>query len=230
MTFLDPLYTAGSYLLEAIVHRDEVGGRTSSRHDRRGEATALLGKLGLADPERTFDSYPGQLSGGMRQRILIAAAIVGRPKLLIADEPTTALDVTVQAQILHIISDLLSSNEMSLMLISHDLGVIASMCHRIVVMYAGTIVESGSKKAVLANPVHPYTQGLINAVPRLGYPPRTIKGIPGQIPNLLKPPPGCRFAARCPLADGRCRSEVPRLERSGPNHAVACFHAEHADA
>jgi oligopeptide/dipeptide ABC transporter ATP-binding protein len=230
MTFLDPLYTAGSYLLEAIVHRDEVNGRTSASHDRRGEAIALLGRLGLADPERIFDSYPGQLSGGMRQRILIAAAIVGRPRLLIADEPTTALDVTVQAQILHMISDLLTGDEMSLMLISHDLGVIASMCQRIVVMYAGTIVESGSKAAVLANPVHPYTRGLINAVPRLGYPQRTIKGIPGQIPNLLKPPQGCRFAARCALADSRCRTEAPTLERRGVSHEVACFHAEHADA
>jgi len=230
MTFLDPLYTAGSYLLEAIKHRDEVRGRTSARHDRRAEAVALLGRLGLSEPERTFDSYPGQLSGGMRQRVLIAAAIAGAPKLLIADEPTTALDVTVQAQILHILADLVSAEGMSIMLISHDLGVIASVCQRIVVMYAGTVVEAGSKRDVLAMPAHPYTKGLIEAVPKLGYPQQPIKGMAGQTPNLLQRTIGCRFADRCPRVGARCRSERPNLDPVGIGHKVACFYPERADA
>ncbi|MDB5561392.1 MAG: hypothetical protein JWN11_810 [Hyphomicrobiales bacterium] len=229
MTFLDPLYTAGSYLLEAINHRDQIDGRTSVRHDRRKEAIDLLGRLQLADPERTFDSYPGQLSGGMRQRVLIAAAIAGNPKLLIADEPTTALDVTVQAQILHIFANLVKSAGMSVMLISHDLGVIASVCQRILVMYAGTIVESGSKRDVLSAPAHPYTKGLIEAVPRLGYPQKPIKGMSGQIPNLLDLPKGCRFAARCPHAAAQCHNEQPRLRPIGDGRQVACFFPEHAD-
>jgi oligopeptide/dipeptide ABC transporter ATP-binding protein len=230
MTFMDPLYTAGSYIGEAIAHRDRVLGRRSSARERREEGIELLARMHLSEPERVFDSYPHQLSGGMRQRVLIAAAIAGAPRLLIADEPTTALDVTVQAQILRILLELVEARNMSVMLISHDLGVIASMCQRIVVMYAGTIVEAGTKEQLLSDPKHPYTIGLISAVPRLGYPQKQVKGIPGQIPNLMDPPRGCRFAPRCPRATTICRAEAPRLGDLGNGQTVACHHvgATHA--
>ena len=226
MTFLDPLYTAGSYLLEAIGHRDQVKGASSSGALRRAEAIDLLGRLGLAEPERVFHSYPHQLSGGMRQRVLIAAAIAGNPELLIADEPTTALDVTVQAQILNLLKGFVESRRTSIMLISHDLGVIASTCERIAVMYAGTVVETGTKTQLLSRPAHPYTMGLIAAVPRLGYPQTQVKGIVGQIPNLLAPPPGCRFAPRCSKATSLCRQEKPLSVRLEDGRQVACHHPE----
>ncbi|MCB1546905.1 MAG: ABC transporter ATP-binding protein [Hyphomicrobiaceae bacterium] len=230
MTFLDPLYSAGSYLVEAIAHRDRVKGTNSARGARRDEAIALLRSLHLADPERVFASYPHQLSGGMRQRVLIAAAIAGHPKLLIADEPTTALDVTVQAQILRILLDLVDEQGMAMMLVSHDLGVIASVCQRIVVMYAGTVVEAGSKTRLLSRPAHPYTLGLTAAVPRLGHASARVKGIPGQIPNLLDPPTGCRFSPRCPRATAVCRSEKPRLRAVSDGQQVACHHPVSSDA
>jgi peptide/nickel transport system ATP-binding protein len=231
MTFLDPLYTAGSYLVEAIGHRDQVRGRCSSKAERKAESVALLGSLRLDDPGRVFDSYPHQLSGGMRQRVLIAAAIAGGPKLLIADEPTTALDVTVQAQILHILLDLVRQQDVSLMLVSHDLGVIASICQRIVVMYAGTVVEEGPKQQLLSRPAHPYTVGLIAAVPRLGYPSKPLKGIAGQMPNLLNPPGGCRFSPRCERATALCQSERPRLKPHGEGgREVACHYPVTVDA
>lgn len=226
MTFFDPLYTAGSYLIEAIAHRDQVSRRRRSKADRRAEAIELLGLLGLNEPDRVFASYPHQLSGGMRQRVLIAAAIAGEPKLLIADEPTTALDVTVQAQILHLLKEIVETRGTSIMLISHDLGVIASMCERIVVMYAGTIVEVGSKAQVLSMPAHPYTVGLIGAVPRLGYPQKQVKGIGGHIPNLLAPPIGCRFAPRCSRATDLCRQEKPQLVTGSDGRQVACHNPE----
>lgn len=226
MTFLDPLYTVGSYLLESIGHRDEVNRRSASRAERRKEIVDLFGKLGLNEPERVFDSYPHQLSGGMRQRVLIAAAIVGNPELLIADEPTTALDVTVQAQILHLLKDTVASRGASVILISHDLGVIASVCERIVVMYAGTIVEIGSKQQLLSRPAHHYTSGLTAAVPRLGYPQKQVIGIAGQIPNLLAPPPGCRFAPRCGKATELCHTTKPLLTPMSDGRKVACHHPE----
>lgn len=230
MTFLDPLYTAGSYLLEVLAHRDQVKGSHTSRGTRRNAALELFARLQMPDPERVFASYPGQLSGGMRQRVLIASAIAGNPRLLIADEPTTALDVTVQAQILHILKDLVETAGMSIMLISHDLGVIASLCQRIVVMYAGTVVEAGSKADILSRPAHPYTAGLLAAVPRLGYPHTPARGIPGQIPNLLNPPPGCRFAPRCARATAICRTQRPMLAQAPVSpQQVACHHPVDTD-
>jgi len=226
MTFFDPLYTAGSYLMEAIGHRDQVAGRASARAARKAEAIDLLGRLGMNEPERVFASYPHQLSGGMRQRVLIAAAIAGRPKLLIADEPTTALDVTVQAQILRLLKEIVETQGTGIMLISHDLGVIASMCERIAVMYAGTIVEAGSKALLLSRPAHPYTAGLLAAVPRLGYPRKEVRGIGGHIPNLLAPPAGCRFAPRCPRASALCRQAKPPLQAAADGRLVACHHPE----
>ena len=226
MTFFDPLYTAGSHMMEAIGHREQVKGGSIPRAQRKAEAIDLLSRLGLSDPERVFDSYPHQLSGGMRQRVLIGAAIVGKPQFLIADEPTTALDVTVQAQILHLLQDIVRDRDTSIVLISHDLGVIASMCERIVVMYAGTIVETGTKRQLLSKPAHPYTVGLTSAVPRLGYPQKQVKGIGGHIPNLLNPPPGCRFAPRCPKATSLCRSEKPALEALSDGRRAACHYPE----
>ncbi|MCT8970903.1 ABC transporter ATP-binding protein [Microbaculum marinisediminis] len=226
MTFFDPLYTAGSYMMEAIGHRERVKGDGGSRARRKAEAIDLLGRLGLTEPDRVFDSYPHQLSGGMRQRVLIAAAIAGSPELIIADEPTTALDVTVQAQILHLLKEIVETRDTSILLISHDLGVIASMCERIVVMYAGTIVETGTKRQLLSRPAHPYTIGLISAVPRLGYPQKQVKGIAGHIPNLLNPPPGCRFAPRCHKATALCRKVKPELATFSGGRQVACHHPE----
>jgi oligopeptide/dipeptide ABC transporter ATP-binding protein len=227
MTFLDPLYTVGDQLCEVIRQHDRVVGRDHTRPGARDRAIALFGQLHLPEPERVFASYPHQLSGGMRQRVLIAMALSGRPQLLIADEPTTALDVTVQAQILQLISALVGEMSLSIMLISHDLGVIGAVARRIIVMYAGTIVEDGPAEQVLSRPLHPYTQGLLHAVPRLsgGMRPR---GIAGQIPDLLHPPVGCRFRARCAAATEACARERPVLRRLAPAHSVACHNVEMA--
>jgi oligopeptide/dipeptide ABC transporter ATP-binding protein len=173
-----------------------------------------------------FNSYPHQLSGGMRQRVLIAAAMVGRPQLLIADEPTTALDVTVQAQILKLLLDLVSESGISIMLISHDLGVVAAVCQRIVVMYAGTIVEDAPKRDLLLRPAHPYSRALIKAVPRRGGEPVAFTGIPGQIPNLLSPPKGCRFSPRCQRATAQCAAVPPQLRALEDGRRIACHHPD----
>jgi oligopeptide/dipeptide ABC transporter ATP-binding protein len=227
-TFLDPLYTAGDHILESIAHQARVRGQSLSKKEKREIAIELLRQLGLPDPVRAFSSYPHQLSGGMRQRILIAAAMAGHPRLLIADEPTTALDVTVQAQILRLLLRLVESTGVSVMLISHDLGVIAAVCQRIVVMYAGTIVEDAPKQQLLSRPAHPYSQGLIDAVPRLGRGHASFASIPGQIPNLLEPPSGCRFSPRCPRATSLCRESKPLLRPYGDAARVACHYPEAA--
>jgi len=176
-----------------------------------------------------LDRYPHELSGGMRQRVLIAMALTGTPKLLIADEPTTALDVTIQAQVLRLIADLVAEHALTLMLISHDLGVIGALCRRIVVMYAGTVVEDGAAEAIFGRPRHPYTRGLLAAVPDLERPGHRAQPIPGHIPNLLQPPPGCRFHPRCPLAVAACAAEKPAL-REVAGRRVACHRAEEAVA
>jgi oligopeptide/dipeptide ABC transporter ATP-binding protein len=226
MTFLDPLYTVGDQLTEVMRGHARVRGDRRSAAATRQEAIAMLRRLDLPAPDRTFDSYPHQLSGGMRQRVLIAMALSGRPRLLIADEPTTALDVTVQAQILRLLSELVSEFGVAVILISHDLGVVAALCERIVVMYAGTIVEDAPAAELLRGPLHPYTRGLLEAVPRLRGGQVGLRGIPGQIPNLLAPPPGCRFAPRCVHAGGICNAEAPKLRRLGSGRAVACHYAE----
>lgn len=224
-TFLDPLYTAGNYIGESLSHRAKIEGKRLSGRERQDLALSLLAQLGLQDPKRAYASYPHQLSGGMRQRILIAAAMAGRPRLVIADEPTTALDVTVQAQILRLLKGLVDTASVSIMLISHDLGVIATVCERIVIMYAGTVVEGGPKQQILSRPLHPYSKGLIAAVPRLGRGLAPFSSIPGQIPNLLDPPKGCRFSPRCPHATSICREEKPALRIVGQRQ-VACHYAE----
>lgn len=169
-------------------------------------------------------SYPHQLSGGMLQRVMIAMALSCQPKLLIADEPTTALDVTVQAQILRLLRDQARANRMAMMLITHDLGVIAQMAEHVVVMYAGRIVEQGATAAILRNPQHPYTQGLIASRPVPGERRRRLYSIPGQVPDLAALPAGCAFAERCAKATARCRQSIPPL--SGHNRQAACFYSE----
>ena len=196
-----------------------------SRAGARALALEMLERVHLPNPERQFSAYPHQLSGGMRQRVLIAQALSGRPRILVADEPTTALDVTIQAQILSLIRELIASFQLSVILISHDLGVVATVCDRIVVMYAGQIVEDASVTEIFDNPQHPYTRGLLAAVPHPGLPVSSLSGIAGTLPNLLDPPSGCRFRTRCARATDACATR-PALETLGPEHRVACWNRE----
>ncbi|MCD9154500.1 ABC transporter ATP-binding protein [Aeromicrobium duanguangcaii] len=201
MTALDPLFTIGSQLREAIqVHQ------RLSRKEARARAVELLSQVGIPDPESKIDAYPHQLSGGQRQRVMIAGALACSPRLLIADEPTTALDVTVEAQVLRLIRDLQRETGVALMLITHDMGVVAEMADRVVVFYAGEVVETGTAEQILSDPRHPYTQALLRAIPRPDTPrDEPMPAIPGQVPGLDVMPQGCRFASRCPLSDGdRC--------------------------
>ncbi len=225
-SYLNPLLTIGMQMEDAIRGQDSARGESMRpRHAARALAAELLASVGLAEPQRLLASHPHQLSGGMRQRVLIAMALAGNPALLVADEPTTALDVTVQAQVLALIAGLVAERGLALMLISHDLGVVAASCARVAVMYAGTIVEEAPTAALLANPRHPYAQGLIAAVPDLDNPTHKPRGIPGSIPSLLAPPTGCRFHPRCPLASEVCRTTKPALRELAPAHRVACHHA-----
>ncbi len=214
-TYLNPVFTIGSQIADVL-----------RAHGLRGRAAIRVRSIELLDAVRLPEAaallarYPHELSGGMRQRVLIAQALAGTPKLLIADEPTTALDVTIQGQILTLIADLVRDFNLTLLLISHDLGVIGAICRRIVVMYAGNIVEDAPAGSLFADPRHPYTRGLLAAVPDLEHPDRMPIGIPGSIPSLRTPPSGCRFHPRCALATERCRSEIPLL--LGDTHRTAC--------
>jgi peptide/nickel transport system ATP-binding protein len=225
-SYLNPLLAIGTQMEDALRGQAAAFGEAGrSRGVLRARAAELLASVGLAEPQRLLASHPHQLSGGMRQRVLIAMALAGNPALLVADEPTTALDVTVQAQVLALIAGLVAERGLALMLISHDLGVVAASCARVAVMYAGTIVEEAPTPELLANPRHPYAQGLIAAVPDLDHPERKPRGIPGSIPNLMTPPTGCRFHPRCALATDVCRSTKPALRELAPAHRVACHHA-----
>jgi peptide/nickel transport system ATP-binding protein/oligopeptide transport system ATP-binding protein len=215
VTYLNPVFTIGSQLAD-VLRAHGLRGRAAIR-DR---SVALLEQVRLPQPAALLARYPHELSGGMRQRVLIAQALAAGPRLLLADEPTTALDVTVQGQILALIRDLVARLGLTLVLISHDLGVIGATCRRIVVMYAGAIVEDAPAAALFAAPRHPYTRGLLAAVPDLERPGMMPAGIPGSIPSLRAPPPGCRFHPRCPLAMPICRSETPAL--AGDAHRTAC--------
>jgi len=189
----------------------------------------MLALVQIPNPKARVNDYPHQFSGGMRQRVMIAMALSCRPKLLIADEPTTALDVTIQAQILDLLQDMKSRFGMSIMLITHAMGVVAEVAQRVVVMYAGKVVEEASCERLFANPRHPYTQGLIRSIPRLDLAAvrkTRLQTIAGTVPKLIDPPTGCRFAPRCSFATDECRHAQPALRELEPGHKVACIHAE----
>lgn len=221
MTALNPVLTIGEQLCEPLIrHRGETP-KAAWRH-----ATRLLSEVGLARADSLMSSYPHQLSGGMLQRVMIAMALSCQPKLLIADEPTTALDVTVQAQILHLLRERAQAERMAMLLITHDLGVIAQMAEQVVVMYAGRVVESGPTAEILRHPQHPYTQGLIASRPVPGERRRRLYSIPGQVPDLAALPAGCAFADRCQRASAVCRQSLPPL--LGTTRQAACFHTTSA--
>jgi oligopeptide/dipeptide ABC transporter ATP-binding protein len=217
LTHLDPVMTIGEQIAEPLrAHRG------MSRTEALAHAEQLLRQVGIPDARTRVRSYPHEFSGGMRQRALIAAALACRPKLLIADEPTTALDVTVQAQILRLLLDLRERTGLAIILISHDLGVIAQTCDTIAVMYASRIVERADKRALLRRPLHPYTKGLIGSQPAATRPHEPLPSIPGQPPSLADLPRGCRFHPRCAYAEPACRSERPPLVEPDPGHTTAC--------
>jgi oligopeptide/dipeptide ABC transporter ATP-binding protein len=221
MTSLNPVYTVGSQIVEAIrLHRDV------SRRDARTRAVELLKTVGIPDPAARVDAYPHQLSGGMRQRVMIAMALSCEPEVLIADEPTTALDVTIQAQILDLLRRLSRERGMSVILITHDLGVVAEFVDRVVVMYAGRVVESSAVADLFAKPLHPYTRGLLRSIPTMGDRPRRLPTIDGVVPSLSALPPGCRFAGRCSMRIDRCDTEEPELREITAGHASRCHLAE----
>jgi len=218
MSSLNPVLTVGVQVDEALRH-----GRNADRATRRRRAVELLTQVGITQPERRLSQYPHELSGGMCQRVMIAIALAGKPALLIADEPTTALDVTIQAQILELLGDLVSRLGMGLLLVTHDIGVVAQVCQRVCVMYGGRIVESGLVAAVLAEPRHPYTEALLRSVPTVDGPRRALTPIPGAVPAAGEMPEGCRFHPRCPLAETRCTAEVPPLAATVDGRSVACW-------
>ena len=221
MTSLNPVYRVGEQIAEAVRTHRRVSASAAMR-----TAAEMMRLVQIPDAERRAGDYPHQFSGGMRQRVMIAMALACQPKLLIADEPTTALDVTIQAQILELLDDMKGRFGMSIMLITHDMGVVAERAQRVVVMYAGRVVEEAPVLELFGNPRHPYTQGLIRSIPRVdareGRRGR-LEQIPGSVPSLLDPPPGCRFAARCKFAVEACVEVEPALRVVGPSHRSACI-------
>ncbi|MFQ6054154.1 MAG: ABC transporter ATP-binding protein [Candidatus Bathyarchaeia archaeon] len=216
MNALTPVYRVGDQIAEAILCHEEV-----EEDEALERARELLGIVGV-DPERAL-SYPHELSGGMRQRVMIAMALANNPEFVIADEPITALDVIVQAQVLHVMNDLRRRLGLTMMLITHDLSVIAETCDSAAIMYAGKLVERGTVFDIFKNPFHPYTQGLVGSFPSIRGEKKEMLSIPGSPPNLLQPPPGCRFHPRCPRAMDICRREDPLLVKVGPGHLAACW-------
>ena len=224
MTSLNPVYTIGQQIDEVLRLHTSMG-----RADRRRASVELLRSVGISNPEGRLGSYPHQFSGGMRQRVVIAIALAARPRLIIADEPTTALDVTVQAQILRLMTDLIHAEGCSLMLITHDLAVVSEIADRINVMYCGRIVESGPAHAVIDGSLHPYTLGLIDSIPDLNREQGRFKTIPGIVPNMFDLPRGCRFSPRCERAQDLCRTSAPDLRELEPGHCVACHFPIHRE-
>ena len=218
LTSMNPSFTIGSQIEEAI--RFHQGGRAS---DVRERALALLRSVKIPDPERILNQYPHELSGGMLQRVMIAIALSCEPDLLICDEPTTALDVSTQAQIITLLNELRNQKKTSFLFITHDLGVLAWICTYAAVMYAGNIVEYSHIRRLIRSPKHPYTQALIGASPRLDCARDALKSIPGSVPNLIEPPTGCRFHPRCDQAGIVCSAEAPPLKEAESGHWVACF-------
>ena len=218
MTSLDPVFTVGNEIMEVIQLHQGL-----NKEKAREKAIEMLKIVGIPEPERRMKEYPHQLSGGMRQRVMIAMALSCKPKLLIADEPTTALDVTIQAQILRLMDQLKEEFSASVLLITHDLGVIAQRCNNVAVMYAGEIVEYGSVESIFKTPLHPYTVGLNKAIPRLDVDTDRLEIIKGTVPNLIEIPSGCRFHPRCPYVMDICKREHPELREQGAHHLKRCF-------
>jgi peptide/nickel transport system ATP-binding protein len=220
MTSLNPAFTIGDQIMEGLLRHKRL-----SKAEAREQTIEMLRKVRIPAPEKRVDDYPHQLSGGMRQRAMIAMALACGPELLIADEPTTALDVTVQAQILDLLRDLQRDLGTAILLISHDMGVIAEMADHVAVMYAGRVVEQGPVAQLFDVPQHPYTIGLLGSIPRLDQTKERLASIEGSVPDPLDPPTGCRFNPRCPFADTQCRMAAPELREVLPGHAVACWKA-----
>jgi len=220
MTSLNPVHTIGQQIVEAILAHTQLSPQAA-----KARAVEMLELVRIPSAKQRVDDYPHLLSGGMRQRVMIAMALSCEPALLIADEPTTALDVTIQAQILDLLQDLQRRLGMAMLIITHDLGVIAEIADEVVVMYAGKIVESAPVDALFADPQHPYTIGLLGSIPRIEVDRERLSTIEGSVPSPNNQPKGCRFAPRCPFADARCHAEPPPLRDLGPEHRVACWKA-----
>ena len=220
MTSLNPAFTIGDQIVEGILRHRAIGREAAKR-----QAIEMLEHVRMPSPERRFDDHPHKLSGGMRQRAMIAMALALKPRLLIADEPTTALDVTIQAQILELMRMLRDETGAAIILITHDLGVIAELAQDVAVMYAGRIVEKAAAEALFAEPQHPYTIGLLGSIPKLHLEQERLPAIEGQVPDPLSVPQGCRFAPRCPFATDRSRSEDPPLREVVTGHEAACWNA-----
>lgn len=218
MTSLNPVFKIGRQIVEAARAHMNIGKR-----EAHALAVEMLEKVGISRPDKIANQYPHQLSGGMRQRVMIAMAMVCKPQLLIADEPTTALDVTIQAQILELMKDLQQKEGMSIMMITHDLGVVAEMCDRVIIMYAGQVVEEAEVRTLFKRPLHPYTRGLLASLPQLAEGDTRLRSIPGQVPNPLHMPQGCRFAPRCTYRQEQCETQVPELLEAAPGHQCRCI-------
>jgi peptide/nickel transport system ATP-binding protein len=220
MTSLNPSFTIGDQIIETLLRH-----RGGTRRQARDRAIELLRRVHIPSPEKRTDEYPHKLSGGMRQRVMIAMALACDPRLLIADEPTTALDVTLQAQILDLMRELKAASNAAIILITHDLGVVAEVCDEVAVMYAGEIVERAPVDELFSNPQHPYTVGLLGSIPRLDRRVAHLATIEGMVPNMSSPPAGCRFAARCPFVSEACTKAPPALRTVSPSHASRCIKA-----
>ena len=220
MTSLNPSFTIGDQIIETILRH-----RGGSRRQARERAIELLRRVHIPSPDNRIDEYPHKLSGGMRQRVMIAMALACDPRLLIADEPTTALDVTLQAQILDLMRELKAASGAAIILITHDLGVVAEVCDEVAVMYAGEIVERAPVDELFANPQHPYTVGLLGSIPKLDHRRERLPSIEGRVPDMAHPPDGCRFAARCPFVEPACRESVPPLAEVAAGHLSRCRRA-----
>ncbi|MEO6462723.1 MAG: ABC transporter ATP-binding protein [Candidatus Eisenbacteria bacterium] len=225
MTSLNPVYTCGDQIMEAVILHQKVG-----KAEARTRAIEMLRLVGIPSPEQRVDEYPHQLSGGMRQRVMIAMALSCQPEVLIADEPTTALDVTIQAQILELLNRLQEEMGMAILLITHDLGVVAETCDRVAVMYAGQVVEYAVVEEIFDAPRMPYTTGLLGSIPKLGEHHERLRVIPGNVPNPSEFPTGCKFHPRCPVAIDRCRVDNPPLEEIRPRHWARCWRAPEIEA
>ena len=220
MSSLNPVFTIGEQIVEGLLRHRKI-----SRTQATERAIEMLRKVRMPAPEQRFAEHPHKLSGGMRQRAMIAMALACEPRLLIADEPTTALDVTIQAQILTLMRSLQQETGTAIILITHDLGVVAEVADEVLVMYAGRVVERATVQALFDRPQHPYTVGLLGAIPRLDDPRPRLASIEGQVPSPLSRPPGCSFAERCPFADAQCRADAPTLRSVGEQHLSACWKA-----